>query len=90
MLVLFYKKEKKHLMMEIGKYFCSSNSRDLCDNSKDDTDRNKVKEATLSSNYSDHNVFEDDLDSSTCRGILFGCLKIHSPKLTKHTETRIP
>ena len=29
----------------------------------------------LSSSYSDHDVFEEGLDSSSCRSILFDCLK---------------
>ena len=45
--------------------------RDLSDSSKDATDPKKNKEATSSSSYSDHDVFEEGLDSSSCRSILF-------------------
>ena len=62
-------------MMDIGKYFSSSKKRGLSDNSKEAADPKKAKEATSSSSYSDHDVFEEDLDSSNCRSILFDCLK---------------
>ena len=52
-------------MMDIGKYFSSSKKRDLSDNSKEATDPKKAKEATSSSSYSDHDVFEEGLDSSS-------------------------
>ena len=61
--------------MDIGKYFSSSKKRNLSDNSKEDTDPEKIKEATSSSSYSDHDVFEEGLDSSNCKSILFDCLK---------------
>ena len=67
--------KKNYLMMDTGKYFSSSKKRDLSDNSKEATDPKKAKEATLSSSYSDHDVFEEGLDSSSCRSILFDCLK---------------
>ena len=57
--------------MDIGKYFSSSKKCDLSDNSKEATDSEQAKEATSSSSYSDHDVF----DSSSCRSILFDCLK---------------
>ena len=41
-------------MMDIEKHFTSSK-------------KPKDKEATSSSSYSDHNVFEEGLDSSNCR-----------------------
>ena len=61
--------------MDIGKYFSISKKRDLSDNSKKDTDPKKADEATSSSSYSDHDVFEKGLDSSNCKSILFDCLK---------------
>ena len=67
--------KKNYLMMDIGKYFSSSKERDLSDSSMEDTDPKKAKEATSSSSYSDRDVFEEDLDSSSCRNILFDCLK---------------
>ena len=61
--------------MDIGKYFSTSRERDLSDNSEEATDPKKAKEVTSSSSYSDHDVFEEGLDSSRCRSILFDCLK---------------
>ena len=46
----------------------------------------KLKEARSSSNYSDHNVFEEGLDSSSCRSILFDCLRNLEYKLNKIFE----
>ena len=43
-----------------------------------------------SSSYSDHDVFEEGLDSSSCRSILFDCLKNLESKVYKifaHTNT---
>ena len=62
-------------MMDIGKYFSSSKKRNLSDNSKEATDPKKAKKATSSSSYSDRNVFEEGLGFSSCRSILFDCLK---------------
>ena len=62
-------------MMDIGKYYFSSKKCDLSDNSKEVANPKKAKEATSSSSYSDHNVFEEGMDSSSCRRILFDCLK---------------
>ena len=61
--------------MDIGKYFSISKKRDLSDNSKEDTDPKKADEATSSSSYSDHDVFEKGLDSLNYKSILFDCLK---------------
>ena len=49
-------------------------------------DPKKPKEARSSSNYSDHNVFEEGLDSSSCRSILFDCLRNLEYKLNKIFE----
>ena len=43
--------------------------------SKEDTDLKKATEVTSSSSYRDHNVFQEGLDYSNCRSILFDCLK---------------
>ena len=67
--------KKNYLMIDIGKYFSSSKKCNLSDNSKEAADPRKAKEATSSSSYSDHDVFEEGLDSSSCRSILFDCLK---------------
>ena len=61
--------------MNIGKNFPSSKKRHLSGNSKEATDPKKVKEATSSSSYRDHDVFEESLDFSSCRSVLFDCLK---------------
>ena len=61
----------------------SSKKRDLSDNSKEAADPKKAKEATSSSSYSDHNVFEEGMDSSSCRSILFDCLKNLESKVNK-------
>ena len=72
--------------MHIRKYFSSSKRRNLSDNSKEATDPKKAKEATSSSSYSDHNVFEEDLHSSSCSSIIFDCLKNLEYKLNKIFE----
>ena len=64
-----------YLMMDVVKYFSCSKKRDLSDNSKDNTDPKKAKEATSSSSYSNHDIFEEGLDFSTFRSNLFDCLK---------------
>ena len=72
--------------MDIGKYFFSSKKCDLSDNSKEDTGPNKAKEVTSNSIYSTPNVFEEDLDSSNCRSILFDCLKNLESKVNRIFE----
>ena len=62
-------------MMDIVRYFSSSKKCDLNKFFKEATDTIKAKEATSSSSYSDHDVFEEGLDSSSCRSILFDYLK---------------
>ena len=61
--------------MDIGKCFSNSKKRDLSDNSKEATYPKKAKEPTSSSSYCDHDVFEENLDSSSCRSTLFDYLK---------------
>ena len=75
--------KKNYLMMGIGKHFSSSKKRDLSDDSKEVTDPKKAKEATPSSSYGDHDVFEEGLDFSNCRSILFDCLKNLESKVSK-------
>ena len=72
-------------MVNIGKYFSSSKKRDFSDNSKEDGDPKKVKEATWSSSYSNHDVFEEGLVYSNCRSILFDYLKILESKVNTNT-----
>ena len=62
--------------MNIEKYFSSSKKRDLSDNSKDDIDPKKAKDATSSSSYSSHDIFEGGLDSSTLETLFLIALKI--------------
>ena len=76
-------------MLSIGKYFSGSKKRDFSDNSTDATDPNKAKEATSSSSYSDHDFFEEGLDSSSYRSILFDCLKNLESKVNEISETQI-
>ena len=55
----------------MGSTFLVQIKRDLSENSKEATDSKKAKEATSSSSDSDHDVFEEGLDSSSCRSSLF-------------------
>ena len=61
-------------MMDIGKYFSSSNKRDLSDNSQEAAHPKQAK-ATSSSSYSKHDVFEEGLDTSNSGSIIFDWLK---------------
>ena len=74
-------------MMDIGNYFSSSKKHDFIDNSKEGTDPNK---ATSSRSHSDHSIFEEGLDSSICRTILFDCLKNWESKVNKYKQIQIP
>ena len=74
------------MMMDICKWFSSSKKSNLSDKARKTIDPKKPKKATSSSNYSDHNVFEEVLDSSSCRSILFDCLKYLEHKLNKIFE----
>ena len=75
--------KKNYLMMGIGKHFSSSKKHDLSDDSKEVTDPKKAKEATPSSSHGDHDVFEEGLDFSNCRSILFDCLKNLESKVSE-------
>ena len=77
---------KNYSMMDIGKYFSRSKKGNLSDNSKEATDPKKAKEATSSASYSDHDIFEEGLDSSSCRNILFDCLKNLESKVNEIFE----
>ena len=58
------------------------NTFDLSDNSKEATDPKKSKEATSSSSY----IFEEGLDSLSCRSIPFDCLKNLESKVNEIFE----
>ena len=70
----------------MGSTFLVQIKRDLSENSKEATDPKKAKEATSSSSDSDHDVFEEGLDSSSCRSILFDCLKNLESKVNEKFE----
>ena len=78
--------KKNYLMMYIGKYFSCSKKWNHSDNSKESTDSEIAKEATSSSSYSDLDVFEESLDSSSCRSILFDYLKNLESKVNEIFE----
>ena len=72
--------------MGIGKYFSSLKKRHLSDNSKEATVPKKPKEATSSNSYSNHDVFEEGLESLSCRSIVFDCLKNLESKVNEIFE----
>ena len=72
--------------MEMGKHFSNSKKCDLLNSFKEATDPKKAKEATLGSSYNDHDVFEKGLDSSSCRSILFDCLKNLESKVNEYLQ----
>ena len=78
--------KKNYLMMYIGKYFSCSKKWNHSDNSKESTDSEIAKEATSSSSYSDLDIFEESLDSSSCRSILFDYLKNLESKVNEIFE----
>ena len=55
----------------------------LSDNCREAADPKKDKEVTSSSSYSDHDVAEEGFDFSSCRSILFDCLKSLESKVNK-------
>ena len=73
--------------MDIGKHFSSSKKRNLSGTSSEATDSKKAKEATTSSSYSNHEVFKEGLDSSSCRSVLFDCLKNLESKVNDIFQT---
>ena len=63
-------------MEDITKFFRSSTKkRDLSDTSKTDEDPKKIREASSASFADEGDVFNEGIDSSGCREILFNCLK---------------
>ena len=67
----------------MGNTFLLQKRGNLSDNSKEATDPEKDKKATPSSSFSDHDVFEEGLDSSSCTSILFDYLKNLESKVNK-------
>ena len=64
------------IMDDITKFFRSpSKKRDLSDTSKTDKDPKKIREANSASFADEGDVFNEGIDSSGCREILFNCLK---------------
>ena len=64
------------IMDDITKFFrSSSKKRDLSDTSKTDEDPKKIREASSASFADEGDVFNEGIDSSDCREILFNCLK---------------
>ena len=64
------------IMEDITKFFrSSSKKRDLSDTSKTDEDPKKIQEASSASFADEGDVFNEGIDSSGCREILFNCLK---------------
>ena len=64
------------IMDDITKFFrSSSKKRDLSDTSKTDEDPKKIREASSASFADEGDVFNEGIDSSGCREILFNCLK---------------
>ena len=62
--------------MDIAKFFSSeSKKRDHSSGSSSKDDSKKVKSNLTSSDASNEDIFEEGLDSSSCRDILFNCLK---------------
>ena len=53
----------------------SSKKRDLSDTSKIDEDPKKIQEASPASFADEGDVFNEGIDTSGCREILFNCLK---------------
>ena len=64
------------IMGDISKFFrSSSKKRDLSDTSKTDEDLKQIPKASSASFGDGGNVFNEGMDSSGCREILFNCLK---------------
>ena len=63
-------------MEDLTKFFrSSSKKRDLSDTSKTDEDPKKIREASSERFADEGDVFNEGIDSWTCREILFNCLK---------------
>ena len=64
------------IMEDLTKFFrSSSKKRDLSDTSKTDEDPKKIREASSERFGDEGDVFNEGIDSWTCREILFNCLK---------------
>ena len=74
-------------MEDIIKFFWSSSKkRDLSDTSKTDEDSKKIREASSASFVDEGDVFNEGIDSSGCRDILFNCLKNLEAKIMEIYE----
>ena len=74
-------------MDDITKFFrSSSKKRDLSDTSKTDEDSKKIREASSASFVDEGDVFNEGIDSSGCRDILFNCLKNLEAKIMEIYE----
>ena len=77
------------IMEDITKFFLSSSKkRDLSDTSKTDEDTKKIQEANSESFANEGDVFNEGIDSSGFREILFSCLKNLEAKLMEIYEQR--
>ena len=75
--------------MSIVNFFNNSKKRDLSDNSKSDgaEDLKKLREEYSGSSKADAGyIFAEGLNNSSCRGILFNCLKEFEAKVVKIPE----
>ena len=64
------------IMEDLTKFFqSSSKKRDLSDTSKTDEDPKKIREASSERFADEGDVFNEGIDSWTCREILFNRLK---------------
>ena len=75
--------------MNIANFFNNSKKRDLSDNSKSDRaeDQKKLREECSGSSEADAgDVFAEGLNDSSCRDILFNCLKELEAKVVKICE----
>ena len=74
--------------MSIVNFFNNSKKRDLSDNSKSDgaEDLKKLREYSGSSKADAGYIFAEGLNNSSCRGILFNCLKEFEAKVVKIHE----
>ena len=76
-------------MEDIAKFFRSpAKKRDLSDTSKIDEDPKKIRKASSASFADEGDVFNEGIDSSSCREILFNCLKILEAKVMEIFEQR--
>ena len=75
------------IIEDITKFFrSSSKKRDLSDTSKTDEDPKKIREVSSASFEDEGGVFNEAIDSSGCREILFNCLKDPEAKVMEIYE----